>query len=742
MSWRAASLGVTAACAALGLIGAQRGSHAVATAPSPLEARPAPSTVIEPTRPLFSTAPTVNPLAPLPGEVSRRVLALYDSSETVDDPDASPPRAVPVTTETARAHRLAELPLDHLGLVVDYRDVDREPLPTAEEMARYRGVLAWFGDNRLRRPDAYLRWLDEQLRAGRRVVAMEGLGATEDLQGRPASRELVDRVMARLGARSLGSESEDSSRISVVKADRAMVGFEAPLPEKLDYYDRFSAAPGSKVYLQIELTDEPDSASAVVWTSAAGGFALQTLVFREDRIGERWVTRWLIDPFRFFEAAFGVEGLPRVDFTTRNGQRIFYSQIDGDGMETLSELDYKSRCGEIVRDQILRRYDLPFTASVVVGSTAPAPVGKGNATEVQVARSIFALDNVEVASHGFAHPLNWRDARGADVSVPGLDGYALSGDWEIARSVEYIDRELAPPNKPCRAMLWTGDCNPTHDQLAVAYRLGLRNLNGGDPRMDAHFPSYAHLQPPVHRVGGLDQFFTSAANDYILTAEWTPPFYRFRNVLQTFERSGAPRRVVPVDVYFHYYSARNVSALTALREVLDWATKQPLAPMYASEYVDVVRDAEWARIARAGARAWTIRKGPSLRTVRFDEAVHVDVARSRGVLGYYFDPSVHATYVHLDGSAEALVQLAAAAPATPYLERASHAVDDAHLGDDAIELTTHGPGARTFVFAGLRPGQRWRFRGGDAIVDPRGRLTVTPPSEPGVTHLRIVRGDR
>lgn len=703
------------------------------------EPRPQPAAVVQPDR-TFGLAPSIDPDLPLAGEVSRRVLALYDGSETVDDGDApAGKRATPVSSETALAHRLAELPLNHLGLAVDYWDVDGGALPPDRVMARYRGVLSWFGDNRLRRPDDYLRWLLRQLAARRRVVVMEGLGAYEDLQGRAASRELVDAVVRALGAQPLPGESEDSSQIRVVTVDRAMVGFEAPLPQKLEYYQHFVALPGSKSYLQLEMTEDAASVSDVIWTSGAGGFVLPSAAKREDRIADRWVTRWLIDPFRFFAAAFALDGLPRVDFTTLNGDRIFYSQIDGDGMDTLSELDYTSRCGEIIRDQILRRYQLPFTASVVVGFTAPPPVGKGTPADAAVARSIFALDNVEVGSHGFAHPLDWRDPTG-EVSVPELPGYRMSSEWEIARSTEYINRELAPPNKPCRIMLWTGACNPSDEQLATAYRLGLRNLNGGDPRMDAHFPSYAHLQPPVHLVGGQPQFFTSAANDYILTDEWKPPYYRFRNVLQTFARSGAPRRVVPVDVYFHFYSARNITALTALREVLDWAARQPLAPLFASEYVDVVHDAQSARLARLGDGRWLVRKGPSLRTVRFDDPhLLVDVARSRGVLGFVQEPALGATYVHLDDSREAVIALGTAAAPTPYLERASGWVDRLRARPDAIEWTTHGPGRRRVVFAGLAPHQRWRIGGAEAIVDGDGRLTLAPAGGAGITQLRATR---
>jgi hypothetical protein len=134
-----------------------------------------------------------------------------------------------------------------------------------------------------------------------------------------------------------------------------------------------------------------------------------------------------------------------------------------------------------------------------------------------------------------------------------------------------------------------------------------------------------------------------------------------------------------------------------------------------------------------------VRKGPALRTVRFDDPdVHVDVAGSRGVLGYLNEPALGATYVHLDGSREATIRLASAAPTTPYLERASHFTDDVRLSADLLELTTHGPGRRTFVFAGLTPGRRYK-RGEEAlVVDPHGRLTVAlPPGQPGLLRVRV-----
>jgi hypothetical protein len=695
----------------------------------------------------FGSEPTVDPDHALVGEIPRRVLALYNGGETTfeDDEQTGRSNAIErkIDAEVAVAHKLAELPLNHLGLVVDFQDVNQDPLPTRQEMKRYRGVLAWFGDHRVRSPDAYLAWLREQLAADRRVVVIGDLPLLQDRSGKSADQGAIEGVLRLLGAELEGRPIEDPSAIGVAMADPEVIGFERKLPERIELYHRYRALGSSRVYLRLARFETEDgkpraiAPSDVVWTSARGGFAAAPFATMEDHVEDRWVTRWIINPFVFFERAFGVEHLPRLDFTTLNGRRIYYGHVDGDGLDTISEIDSKSRCGAIIRDRIFKKYDLPFTASVVVGGVAPPPVGSGkyfSPENIAVARSIFALDNVEVASHGLAHPMDWRAGANMTVAVTDIPGYQMTAEAEIKDSVEYINHELAPASKPCRIMLWTGSCNPNEEQIGWAYRLRLRNLNGGDPRMDSFYPSYAHLVPPLHPVGRWFQYYTSAANDFIHTQDWTPPYYRFQNVIQTFERSGSPRRIVPVNVYVHYYSARNVAALIGLERAMDWVAAHPLAPIFASEYVDIARDFHWARIAEEGERRFVVEKGPHLRTVRFDgKDVRVDLARSTGVLGYLYDESLGVTYVHLDESARSTIQISAEKIEPRRLESASHWVEQLQLGAKKIVFVTRGVGRKSFVFAGLAPGSRFGWAAkidsgtvisGETTADERGRLRL------------------
>src|SRR5712692_4254266 len=73
------------------------------------------------------------------GELPRRVLALYKSYELVDVPGGRR-RKNPTLSEI---HQLAQMPLNWLGLMVDYHDL-ATGLPDDSIMRRYRGVLTWF----------------------------------------------------------------------------------------------------------------------------------------------------------------------------------------------------------------------------------------------------------------------------------------------------------------------------------------------------------------------------------------------------------------------------------------------------------------------------------------------------------------------------------------------------------------------------------------------------------------------
>jgi len=371
-------------------------------------------------------------------------------------------------------------------------------------------------------------------------------------------------------------------------------------------------------------------------------------------------------------------------------------------------------CADFTRTEVLERYDLPVTASFVVAGVEPPPGGLGDRYRLEVARRIARLPNVEVAVHGFAHPMDWRSREQAICSYE-VPGYKMSAEKEIAYAADYINREITPPGKPVMVMLWTGWCNPAEDQLAVASRIGIYNLNGGDPLMDGQFPSYLHLAPPIHRVGKQTQYFTSGPNDYILTEEWLEPYHRWANVIQTAKRTDKPRRVYPINVYYHFYITQKPAALQATHRIMEWIVEQQTAPLWVSEYIDIVRDFEDMRVARVGTEAeesWRVLNSGYCRTVRFDRFDrHVDLSRSKGVTGYRRLPAQRALYVHLDEGHDHTVVLAPAPyKAGPYVRRHSAYIDGLQLTRDTFSATMRGTGRKYLTLANMTPSSRFRAR--------------------------------
>ena len=656
---------------------------------------------------------------PAAGELPRVVLALYKSSEHANDVEGRRPK----TATLNEVHNWAQMPLNWLGLMVEYHDIDRG-LPDERTMARYRGVVTWFQSEEMAAPLDYLRWLGAQMRAGRRVVILEYLGALRD-RGTLRTVDLaqVNEALAPSGLEFLGNWSGNQKMIELRRKDPKMMEFERPLPPGLPYYQQVRArAPGSRAHLVLARRDLPDSESQMVVTGPWGGFAAAEYV-RFQFPGESGA-QWWLDPFAFFREALGVGDWPRPDTTTQCGRRICYSHIDGDGLRNRSEVSPGASSGQVLLDEILSRYGLPTSVSVVVAEVEPTLLGSPEFHEL--ARAIFRLPNVEAGSHSYTHPLDWEKRTRSFA----LSGIPYSVETETAGSIRYIEERLLPPGKRVRLFQWSGSTRVSEDAIAILARLGVPNINGGDTMRDRDWPSYTRVAPLMRQVGRQWQTYTSASNENLYTNLWTGPFYGYRHVVETFENTEKPRRVAPVNLYYHFYSAERVAALVSLRYVHEWVGRQPLARLFTSEYLAIVEGFRTARIARVAA-GWRVWEHGALRTVRFDDTrATVDLARSQGLLGYVHHQG--ALYVHLAGPEPALIVLGDRPPQTPYLVQASHRVTGWSREASRVTLSLSGVGPKLVELAGFPADREIAVELRDAAGSRRerartgrdGRLTV------------------
>lgn len=674
-------------------------------------------------------------LAPFAGAaawepVPRKVVALYRNKLNMGGSD---------DVFFTFVHQRAEVVLNYLGLEVDFVDADK-PLPDPAALRDVRGVIGWFPEPvSFENPRPVCRWLEAAMGAGKRVVLVGQLGVFEP-PGQPwkLSKE-CSSMLRTLGVEAHGFSPADALGVAIASASPRFMGFERkPDPTEGGEVPVVTLLPGGTPLLTLSLKEGAPAESKPVALTRRGGIALEPFWLYQNQNVEPFPTFWVTDPFAFFEAALGTEGLPRPDVATLSGRRVFFSQIDGDGFYNLTEIDRKKTSAEIFWREILsKETDTPFTASLIAGYFDLALYN--DTASIDLARRILNAPNVEPASHGYAHPLVWREGTVA-LSIP---RYTMDSRKEIVESAKMIREKILPGGPPIGVFLWTGDCRPWEKDLALLEESGMLGLNGAGGRYDRLFPSYAHLFPLTRQVGGRRQVYSPMYNEDGYTDSWTGPFYGYRDAIETFERTAAPRRIKPVDVYVHYYSAERYASLEALRKVLAWVRSQPLIPVFAGRYVRMVKGFFDLRVSRAGPRRFRFEGGAPLRTVRFDgEKGWPDLAASRGVIG--FKRELGSLYVFLDGSSDRELALAERERPGVRLEEANFEIEGWKPSGGGVSFRRRGWWTGECVLAGLPAGRAFRVRGkgydATLAVGGDGRLSVRfPDSERGgpPTEVRV-----
>jgi polysaccharide biosynthesis protein PelA len=679
---------------------------------------------------------------PIP--VNREILGLYDGAT-----EAQP--------ELTRLHKFLEMPLNHLGYQLTLRDI-RAGLPGLDEAKRYRAVATWFS-GRVSNAAGYLAWAARLAKAGTRFVVLDSVGALGGSDELPA----INAFLSELGITQADYFVGDAKETRIERVDAAVINGEAKLePAALPGHTVYvvakgSAKPGLTVHLSV--TDPAHRwvkapASALVTTGPQGGFVASGFAVRYDTIANR--AQWLIDPFRFLEAALGRQRAPVPDTTTVSGRRLYFSHIDGDGWNNATEVEpfaaQGRRAAEAMLERLIEPYpDLPVSVGLIAGDVDPADGGMP--AGAAAARTMFALPQVEVASHTHTHPFHWslfksyqRDREIADVLAtlerqPILADRSLAaliGQWRAAalpvvKASDYLlldlprarphqpfdlEREvkgaldassrLAPVGKSARLYLWSGDCRPFEEVLRAARLAGVRNLNGGDSRFDAAFPSQLYVPPISRMVGTERQIYAVNSNENTYTNGWTGPFDAFKTLGETLDNTELPRRLKGFNIYYHSFSATKTEGLEAVRANLEKARASNIAPITASRYAEIAEGFFSVKIFEIARDRWLVKERGGLNTMRFDAAagIAVDYAASVGVVG----AGRHAgsLYVTLDPAvAEPVIAIrpadANAVPVAQLIE-SRWTLSSLKRGECEVTAAAQGFGAGEMTWIGLKPG--------------------------------------
>ena len=527
--------------------------------------------------------------------------------------------------------------LEWYGYAVDYADV-RRPLPAGKLAGRYAGVVTLVPEGVDAR-DTYRKWLLDQIAAGIRVAFVEGFGFDADPE-----------FLAKLGL--LPAKPTATAPMRIVTASDHF-GFETKLRPRL-----LERPPVVASRADVQSLLRVSDADGATWDGAVigpwGGAAFLPYVIEEGLEQER---RWILDPFKFVQDALALPPIPAPDVTTEAGRRILTAHVDGDAFVSRAERPGAPFTAEIVLREILERYRIPHTVSIVEGEVGPKGMYPQYTRELEgFARRIFALPHVEMASHTYSHPFEWEDAEAGrhDGHVPHLaiPGYTFDLERELAGSVAYID-SLAPPGKRVRVLLWSGNCSPSQRAVARSQELGLFNVNGGGATRTNDLPSLTRgTAMGIPKGDSAYQVFAPVENENVYTNDWLGPFDGYRHAIETFELNETPRRLGPLSIYYHFYSAAKTASLRALKQVYDWALTQERTPLYLSEYAAKVLAFQNVSLARrVGSATWELGGLGALRTVRIDPALGwPDHARSIGVAGVR--DTRQGRYVHLTDERE------------------------------------------------------------------------------------------
>ena len=598
--------------------------------------------------------------------VPRRILVLYNG-------DDSP------ALNYANAHRFLQMPLNHMGYVTDYVDI-RGDLPAQVTPDRYAGVVSWFsGHIPASRQATLSQWLRARLGDGMPLAVLGNWGLAPD------------------GAlsRSLGLASAPTEPRGPLQQARMapMMGLEGPPPLPSQQTELVQLTPDMARQAQplMELRDARGHGLLAGAITPWGGFLLDPNVLLEIPGTED--ARWLVDPFAFLQQALRLPAIPIPDTTTENGRRLLLAHVDGDGFPSRAELPGSPLAAQVLLTEIFEKYRIPQTMSVIEAEVAPHGLHPSLSPEMEeIARKMFRLPHIEVGSHAYSHPFLWdtsvqhglfKDNPEAAQSLA-VPGYTMDLEREIVGSTRYINERLTPKDKQVKLFQWTGDTAPNARALELTYRAGLLNINGGDTSISRDNPSLTAIGGLGIRKNGFLQVYAPITNENIYTNLWTGPFYGFQRAIETFEMTDSPRRIKPVGIYYHSYSASKPAALKALKKVYDWALAQPLHPVHASEFARKVQDFYDYAIARDG-QGWRLRSSNgALRTVRLPDALGLpQPGTSQAVAGWR--PGTEGQYVHLSDPS-ALLQTGGREIGTPYLYEANARLEEWTADEDGLRV--------------------------------------------------------
>lgn len=532
------------------------------------------------------------------------------------------------------AHQYGAISFEYLGYIQKLYDVNKG-LPDVDSLGKYAGVIIWLSVN-YKSPGKLIDWVLKLKARGIKVAFASSFGANlSNMDFKQLNINVYD--------------GDNSAKKRIIQKD-SMIGYE--IEPSLSDESLFLQPENSKPLLTYEDKNGLKSIPAAI--TPWGGYATSE-AFMLELNGENI---WIINPFKFFAEALRLKKIPVPDPTTENGKRLFFSHVDGDGMMNYVESNPEFVSGEVLLKKIFSKYKIPISVSIIGAEIAPDGLyPKLSPRLTAITKKIYALDNIEPASHTFTHPFIWDKIKNGNLDEKYRlkpKGYKFSLKRELDGNLAYINKTMHP-KRVAKAVFWSGDCKPTQAVLEYTYKHHLLNINGGYTVISNASPWLTNVSPLGLERGQVYQIYTGEENENVYTNDWLGPFWGYKKVVQTFKLTNSPKRLKPIDVYYHLYTGSKTASLNALKYVYNWVLTQDVMPIYASEYIPKVMDYYTISMAH-DANNWLVAGMRDLKTLRVENnSTNVDFKASKTTLGIKRFQT-H-TYISLDEHTEHKIKL-------------------------------------------------------------------------------------
>ncbi len=623
--------------------------------------------------------------------IQRQVIAFWDSQ-------------VDKIPDDSIIHRTLEMPLNYLGMDVVYYDINKS-LPVLSKNDGVRGILVSFQvATKMKEPEQFIEWASDAIELGKKVVLIQNVGFLENSKGDFTEGDVQNKLYEKLGFTNSEQWIDYPFDYRVISKDNELIPFEKHYPERLPgFYLTHVISGKAKSYLKVGIPGKPESEADLVILSPHGGYIaidfgnnFDPLVFASSprSLG------WYVNPFRFFELAFGLTDLPVPDTTTLAGRRIFIATLHGDdwnGNTILEEYKGKDTYNsEVLLEKVIKpNPDIPIAVGFVAADFDPKWASKSRSQKTL--RDYLSLNQVEASSHTYSHPFYWDFFRtgGPEKEIDYLHLYPY-GSWqnsflswfrskwkqtfhsaeftkdrlkwgyakprayanepfnlekEISGALNYLN-EFAPANNKVKLLLWSGDSRPWDVPVQLTQEAGMKNFGGGFVRLDSEYPSVLFIYPTARKPGGIIQLYATSNADNGYTYGWKDQFYGYEFLPETLKNTDSPRRLKPINLYYHSYSGEFASSVNAiLSNIAFIRTQNPIA-MRVARYIDIGLGFYSVQIDQLSNNSWKIRDRKGLGTIRFDTPRNrvVDFENSKGVIGYREHQG--SLYVYLDAAVE------------------------------------------------------------------------------------------